>query len=152
MKTIFIVLLSAIVVGCSSNMYHPHYQIHNPPTGKLTTTPTTPTPALGDNQAIVDARLHAQQDYQSGTGACLGAGCGLFGIAGSYLYEGQIPIERLQALDLQGKSPTYQLLYKQEYVKEAKRLRTKESVVGYVAALAAFAFLFIIVAAASETR
>ena len=137
----FIILLFLTVIGCSSNMYQPHYQTNNPTSNGLTTTPTS---IIGDNQAIIDARLHAKQDYKSGTGACLGAGCGLFGIAGSYLYEGQVPVERLQALEVQGKSPAYQLLYRQEYVKETKRLRTKESIGGYIAFLGAVVFLIIV--------
>lgn len=115
-----------------------HYQVNYPSTNRLSVT-SNPE---GSNQAIIDARLHAEQDYQSGTGACLGAGCGLFGIAGSYLYEGQIPVERLQALE--SKSPTYQLLYRQEYVKETRRLRTKESIGGYLVVLGVFVFLIIV--------
>ena len=131
MKIVFTVLLSITIVGCSSSMYQPHYQVNSPTANGLATTATP-----SDNQAIIDARLHVQQDYD-GVGVCIGAGFRLFGIAGSYLYEGEIPIKRLRALE--GKPINYQLLYRREYVNEIKRIRTKESILGYATFLVIFA-------------
>lgn len=88
------------------------------------------TPSQESFQAIADVQRDARADYQQGTGFCLGAGCGLFGVGASYLYEGKIPTHRLAHLE--GKSDTYILVYREEYVKEIQRKRTRESIEGYV--------------------
>ena len=91
--------------------------------------------------AIADAQRHAEADYTEGAGFCLGAGCGLFGMGASYLYEGKLPAHRLAALE--DKSNTYIFVYKEEYLKEIKRKRTTESVVGYVIGLVLVVGLFV---------
>lgn len=140
MKKCFVMLVLLTMIGCSSNMHRTHYQVNSPTFSGKTSEPTM-------SQAMLDAKLHAQQDYQSGAGCIAGAGCGLFGIAGSYLYEGSIPPHRLKALE--GKPETYQLLYRQEYIKETKRLRTKEAATGYVVFLGAFLVLILVASQAS---
>ena len=66
----------------------------------------------------MDARLHAQMDYRSGVGFCLGGGCWLFGVAASALYEAGIPAHR--SAILQNKSNAYVPIYTETYVKEIK--------------------------------
>ena len=101
MNKIIVVLLVLGVVGCAGNM-PVHFQQNNP----LRTTPNQNqgTPIYTDTQAIIDARVHAQQDYQDG-----------------FIKE-QLPLFRLQALE--GKPQTYQHFYKQEYTKEINFLKT----------------------------
>jgi hypothetical protein len=124
MRSLILITLLTIscLIGCSSRMYRVHYQINAPE--------FTAPPNQGETiQAVLDARSHAQQDYQ-GDGFCLGGGCGLFGVAGAYIYEGGIPIHRLAAI--QEKSQMYQLFYREAYTKEIKRRRTTDAVGGWL--------------------
>lgn len=81
--------------GCISNMPI-HYQQNN-------SLPTTPA-QIENTQAIIDARLHAQQDFNDG-----------------FTLE-HLPLFRLQALE--GKPNSYKLFYEKEYRQEINRLKT----------------------------
>ena len=101
MNKIIIFLVVLCVVGCAGNM-PVHFQQNNP----LRTTPNRNqgTPIYTETQAIINARVDAQQDYQDG-----------------FIKE-ELPLFRLQ--ELEGKPQTYQHFYRQEYTKEINRLKT----------------------------
>ena len=152
MKLLSVLLVFMVLVaGCAAPMGSVHYQVNAPGVGQVlpgTPQPGNPQPVSVHVQAELDARRDAKLDYQKGSGACLGAGCGLFGIAGSYIYEGSVPAHRLTAI--QGRSDVYISLYKQAYIKEMKRLRSKDAIGGYLGFLIIFGALVLIAGASSQ--
>lgn len=93
-------------------------------------------------QAMADARHDAKQDFNPTKWGCMG-GFGPTGLAASAIHEPPIPLHRLQ-----GKSETYILYYKQEYVQEMKRLQSSSAfegwIVGMIAVFAGIAILTIL--------
>ena len=99
LKITIVLILSISLIGCLGSMPM-RYQQNNP----LLTTPNQGGgTGYVDTQAIIDARLHAQQDYHDG------------------FNNQQLPFFRLEAL--QGKPKEYQFYYRQEYIRELTRLR-----------------------------
>ena len=100
-RVIISIFLIFGTLGCAGNIPI-HYQQNNP----FLTAPNQNrgTPIYVDTQAIIDARQHAQQDFQDG------------------FDSKQLPLIRLQALE--DKTQTYQYFYKEEYLEEMHRLTT----------------------------
>ena len=93
-------------------------------------------------QAMADARRDARLDFNPTKWGCMG-GFGAAGLAASAIHEPPIPLHRLQ-----GKSETYILYYKEEYVQEMKRLQSSSAfegwIVGMIAVFAGIAILTIL--------
>ena len=121
---LFLMILAGCSAGCSAGMHPAYYQV-NTPGVQAVTTQTTPT-TQEQLQAMADARRDAKQDFDSTKWGCMG-GFGAIGLAASAMHEPPVPLHRLQ-----GKSETYILYYKQEYVQEMKRLQSSSAFNGWV--------------------
>lgn len=70
----------------------------------------------------------------------LGAACRSIGVGATYVYDGGVPERRNAAL--RDAPERYAAVYREAYVKEAKRLRTKVSAVAFAISTAALAAAF----------